>query len=170
MTDSPTQPGETPSGPTVEEQVLAIAMPKLEESADRIKAKFMAAYGEFYEGSHKDRLEELFVAAGKAKLKALAAADPNEARQWAQVAESSLVSIETLGLAAAIRADAQTANMIKEAAAMVIETLGDVASALISGLGSALLSGLLGPAGAKLIEGATAGLAEGFRDEAGSED
>jgi len=176
VTDTPTGPrgrgdappgAEEPAGPTpgVEEQVLAIALPKLEAAADRLKTKFMSAYGEFYEGSHKERLEELFGAAGKAKLKALAATDPNEARQWAQVVESSVRSIETLGLAASIKADAHAASLIKEAAAMVIDTLGDIASVLIGGIGSALLSGLIGPAAASLIEGAATEIAGSFRDD-----
>ena len=149
----------------MEEQVLAIALPKLEETAGKLKDKFMAAYGDFYEGSHKERLEELFEAAGRATLKALAATDEDEARQWTQVAETSVRSIETLGLAAAIKADAHTASLIKEAAAMVIETLGEVAWSLISGLGSALLSGLIGPVASKLIEGAATEIADSFRDD-----
>jgi len=155
--------------PSIEEQVLAIAQPKLEEAAVKLKDSFLAKFGDFFEEANKDRLADLFQKAADYQLKALAEPDTDKRRQWAQAAESTVRSIETLGLAASIKADARAASLIKEAAALALATLGDIAWTVISTVGGALVSGVIqgvvGPAGAALIKEGGSALAETFRDE-----
>ena len=150
----------------VQDQVLAIAMPKLEVAADNLKDNFLAKFGDFFEDAHKDRLADLFKKAAEYKLRALAEQDVDLRRQWAQAAESSVRSIETLGLAASIKGDAKAASLIKEAASLALDTLGDIAFTVISTVGGALVSGLIqgvvGPAGAALIKEGGSALAETF--------
>ena len=152
--------------PSVEEQILAVAQPRLEQAADDLKDAFLAKFGDFIEEAHKDRLESLFTRAAEYKLKALAEKNEDRRRQWAQAAETSVRSIETLGLAAEIKADAKAASMIKEAAMLAIDTLGDIAWAVLETVGGALVSGVIkgvaGPAGAALLEEGASALADTF--------
>jgi len=155
--------------PDIQAQVLAIAQPKLKEAADKLKDSFLSKFGDFFEEAHKDRLAELFTKAAEYQLKALAEQDTDKRRQWAQAAESTVRSIETLGLAASIKADAKAASLIKEAASLALETLGDIAWTVLSTVGGALISGaiqgVVGPAGAALIKEGGAALADSFRGD-----
>ena len=154
-----------PESPDFETQVREIAEPKLVEAADKIRVNFMTKFGEFVEASHKDKLEDLFKGAADAKLKALLETDPNKARQWAQVSESKVRAMETLGLGAQVVADAKAASFLMETVNLVLDTLGDIAMAIIKGVTAGLVSGAInaltgGAAGA--VGGGIAGAVDSF--------
>lgn len=163
----------TEGQPSYQQQVLDVAQPKLREAAEKLKGSFLSKFGDFFEEAHKDRLEELFTKAADYKLKALASLDRDKARQYAQATETTVRSIETLGLAAKIKADAKAASLIKEAAQLALDTLEDIAWGLIETVGGALVSGAIkgiaGPAGAALLEEGASALADTFRDDDGTE-
>ena len=156
--------------PDLKEQVIAIAEPKLVEAADRIRGNFMTKFGEFVEAAHKDELEDLFKGAADAKVKCLVQTDPEKARQWAQVYESKVRAMETLGLGAKVVADAKAASFLMETVNLVLDTLEDIAISIIKGVTAGLVSGAInaltgGAAGA--VGKGIAGAVDSFLDAAG---
>lgn len=165
--------GESAPTPDLNEQIIAIAEPKLVEAAERIRGNFMTKFGEFVESSHKDKLEELFKDAADAKIKCLMQTDTNLARQWAQVYESKVRAMETLGLGSKVVADAKAASFLMETVHLVLDTLGDIAMSIIKGVTAGLVSGAInaltgGAAGA--IGGSLASAAGSFLDSAVGDD
>lgn len=146
--------------PTIDEQVWALAKPKVEEAADRARAAFMAQFGDFVEAAHRDELEEHFKKAGECKLKALMASDQDQARQYAEAAELHMDAINTLGLGAKIVAKAKTVSILKETAGIILDTIGDVALSIIKTVVSGLVSGA--------VKGLVGGKGGGIGDAVGS--
>jgi hypothetical protein len=133
----------TDDKPSIDAQVRALAEPKIMEAADRARAAFMAQFGDFVEAAHKDELEEKFRKAGECKIKALLAEDRATAEQYAEAAELHMKAIETLGIGAKIVAQAKSASVIRETANIILDTLGDVALAVIKTIASGLVSGVI---------------------------
>jgi hypothetical protein len=140
-------------------QVREIAEPKVMAALDRAKAAYMAEFGDFVEGIHKAELAEHFQKAGECKLKALLESDKTVAAQYAKAAERHMDSIETLGVGAVIIAKAKTASVLRVTAGIILDTLGDVALAVIKTVASGLLEGLLKGV---MPEGGVAGEAGNF--------
>jgi hypothetical protein len=130
---------------TIDLQSIAMtaARPQLDALVAQAKKNFMAAYGSFVEAAHKDKLEKLFAEAGEAKIKALSAEDQKKSREWADIYETKLASIETLGLAVKVVGDAKAASFLRETARQILDTLGGVAAAIFKTVISAVVQGVV---------------------------
>lgn len=151
------------SGETgVNKQVRDLAMPKIMEALSRTKTAFMAQFGDYVETIHKEKLAEHFQKAGECKVKAALAKTQDEAGQYAEAAELHMQSIGTLAIGAKIVTKAKSASVIKETAAIILDTIGDVALVIIEAVASGVVSGLVGSLGGGKVAGGIADAASSF--------
>lgn len=135
---------------TAQDQVRAAIEPQLRATAATLKTSFMETFGTLVEASHKDRLEKLFGEAAEARIQYSLATDPKKAEEYHQIFDAKMASIQTLGLAVKIVADAkagqlqaQTINVVKEAAKSILRALGDVAMGLLKSVAAGLVQGAI---------------------------
>jgi len=124
-------------------QVREIAEPKVMAALGRAKDAYMAEFGDFVEGIHKDKLADHFQKAGECKLQALLATDKLIAADYAKAAERHMDSIEVLGTGAVIIAKAKTASVLRVTAGIILDTLGDVALSIIKTVAAGLIQGVI---------------------------
>ena len=141
----------------IQDKVIEIAKPRLEELAGQVQTNFFKRWGEFVESAHREDLESRFKSAAEAKLNALTASSTDEARQWAETYATTIRSIETLGLSAKVVADAKAASFWAEAIDAALETLGGVAAGIlqtvVTSVVSGAISGITGGSGDAVIGG-----------------
>lgn len=130
-----------PDAKSVDKQVREIAEPQIMAALAKSKAAFVDQFGDWVDAVHKEELAEKFQKAGECKLKALLAEDQETARQYAEAAELHMAAIETLGLGGKIVTKAKSASALKATAEIILDTLGNVALAVIKTIVSGLISG-----------------------------
>lgn len=108
---------------TLLKQAFDAAQPALAEEISKAKTTFMSAFGDWIGSVHQARLEELFMSAGKAKLKSLFAATKEEAESWQDIFETFVDSLETIGLADWITAKASAMKAIKTTMTQILHGL-----------------------------------------------
>jgi len=143
----------TASTPPIDGQALLqtaldAAKPQLLDLISTAKDQFIANFGNWVHTTNRARLEELFVTAGQAKIDSLMAKTVEAAREAQDIFETSIASIETLGLAMWVTAKAEAIATLKSTMRQIISTVAAVAGVVIKTAIEAVVPGagaLVGP-------------------------
>lgn len=93
--------------------ILEQLQPQLETIVQRAKQEFLDRFGAWIESAHRDRLEQLFVQAGQARIACMMAQTEAEAQEQHEIFETLIEDIETLGLAVEIVGKAEARAILK---------------------------------------------------------
>lgn len=104
-------------------QALDAAAPEMQAQVVAVKNQFLAAFGDWVNAAHKIRLEELFMAAGRAKIASLFASTLASANENQDIFDLTVDSIETIGLADWITAKAEAMKAIKASIKQILHGL-----------------------------------------------
>lgn len=103
--------------------ILDALAPELHTLIDRARCEFVARFGAWVAGSHKQALEDLFLRAGRAKVACFLATTPEEAQEQHDIFETEVESIEVLGLAIQIMGEAEARAFLKAEIRAVLEVI-----------------------------------------------
>lgn len=148
-------------GQLILQTALDAAKPQLTELVSAAKDNFMSSFGNWVQSSNRGRLEELFVTAGQAKISALMAKTADAAHEFQDIFETTIASIETLGLAVWITAKAEAIATLKSTVRQLLTTIAAVAGAVIKTVIEATVPGagaLIGPIAGAGVEHALNGI------------
>lgn len=110
---------------------LEAAKPQLLDLVSTAKDTFIASFGNWVQSAHRSRLEELFVTAGQAKIAVLMAVSEAGAREQQDIFETTIASIETLGLAVWITAKAEAVAALKATINQILSTIAVAAGIVL---------------------------------------
>lgn len=148
--------------PPILAQVLDEAQPELRALVAEQKGNFLQTFGAWVNSAHAGRLEEVFVDAGKARLRGTFAkllGDQDGEKDASETYQACLTSLKTLGLSIVISAEVEAHAFIQSAMHSILSTLASVlgiavraaVAVLVPGPG-ALLGGLAGTAVEKFLD------------------
>lgn len=137
------------------DDVLAVTKPDLLALTGVLRDQFLQDYGSWVVSGHRARLESLFSTCAQVRLQLLSARSATEALELQETYDTLVASVETLGLALQIIADAEARKLLvagfRRAQELVPVVAGVVLKAVLPLIPGAAVAGPIAGAGVEAL-------------------
>ena len=151
------------------DEIRLAAKPDLEKRADELRQQFLSNIDEFVDSANIDKLDDLLKRAASYEVKAILAADREEAEQYASAAEDVLRQVRLTVISERIATSREVASMIEAAALSVWEGFKSVGTGVLNVAIKAVVNSIV-PGGGAIVDAASGFLGEAIDGLASSGD